>query len=122
MAQVEFYMNTQDKIDFVNYVISVGFSLVPSIHYPQKKYHVINKTEDYLPYSKQHMTFSLIHKTYNSCPLELRPIEKNGKKLFYIMPKNGGPVIEFYHHFDRKINNKQHIGAASLSYYSNYCN
>ena len=38
------------------------------------------------------------------------------------MPKNGGPVIEFYHHFDRKINNKQHIGAASLSYYSNYWN
>jgi hypothetical protein len=59
----------------------------------------------YLEFRAKTRLFFVSHPSFVVVPLELRGLVKGRKEVFFIMQKNGGPVIDFFSSLEIQENN-----------------
>jgi hypothetical protein len=96
MAQLDFYLSRQDKIELVEFLFAKGAKLIPSVDYPTEGYIELHTHIEYEEYVDKNVLMHIIHPSYTSIKLQMDFFEKRGKKVFYICQRHGGPTIDFY--------------------------
>ena len=120
MAQLDFYLSTEDKIDLMSFIFSEGGYIVPDINYEKPTYNLVKDLEGYSPFVEQNILFFIVHDSYLREPLSVRSISKDGKELFYIPQRNDGPTIDFYSSGRIEKGGEDFIGSGNISHYSTY--
>lgn len=120
MAQLDFYLDAKDKIDLMSFVFGEGGYIVPALHYDRPEYSVIKSVDEYLPYVNKNLLLFIAHESYSKEPLTLEKVNKEGKEIFYIPQRVGGPTIDFYSPGVIEENSVQFIGQGNISYYTSY--
>lgn len=97
MPEVDFYFSEGDFVALSEVIFAGGMVAVPDCDYPTSQYSMIKSLKSFLTAAKSCHQFFLLHEAYNSCPLDMREtVGNNGKRFYYIMPRNGGPTIHVY--------------------------
>lgn len=95
MAGIQLYQTEQDETLLVEAALSQGCWLTPDINYETSQVIEIRSIEEFIEIRPTERHFFILHNTFLRMPLCLREIEKNGKKVFYVSPSEGGPFLEF---------------------------
>ena len=122
MAQLDFYLDKEDKIDLMSLVFSEGGYIIPDLNYSEPAYQLIKDIEGYKSFVDDNILFFIIHESYLKEPLTFRCINKNGHDVYYIPQKSNGPTIDFYSPGLIQKDNTRFIGAGNVSHYSVYFN
>jgi hypothetical protein len=120
MAQLDFYLNGNDKNSLVSYVLSEGGYLVPDINYNGPKFNVIDNLEDYQLHVNQNRLLFILHNSYSKQSLTWRKIQKENKTVYYIPQRVGGPTIDFYSPGLIEKDGQHYIGPGNVSHYPSY--
>lgn len=120
MAQLNFYLGEEDKINLMSFIFSEGGYIIPALQYDKSNYTVIKSTEDYLPFVNKSVLLFIVHESYFQEPLAWDTIKKEGRELFYIPQRTGGPTIDFYSPGIIDKDGIRFIGQGSISYYASY--
>jgi len=118
MGQLDFFLKKTEKIDFIEFAISKGCKIIPDINYSSDSYIVLETSKDFAECNETSQFF-LINDKYTLFPMEMRPIEKNGLRVYYISQRQGGPAINFYSPNTIEDSNGM-IGHGHIAYYPFY--
>lgn len=120
MAQLDFYLDEKDKLDFMSFVFSEGGYIIPALHYEKRTYTVVSSIDEYRSFVNRSILFFIVHESYFKEPLTWETINKEGTELFYIPQRIGGPTIDFYSPGIIDRNGVRLIGQGNISYYTSY--
>lgn len=117
MAQMDFYLSRQDKIELVEFLFLKGAKLVPSLHYPTEGYIELSTLDEYEKHVDENILIHITHPSFTTRRLEMDFFEKDGKRVFYICQRYGGPTIDFYSPGKIIENGISFIGPGFISIY-----
>lgn len=120
MPELGFVLSASEETNVLKLVFDQGGWLVPDLNYTIPQYVTIGSYETYLDYRKQTRLFFILHPSYLKSPLDLHSIEKDGRTVYFIMQRNGGPTIDFLSCVEYKEKGKAYISTGSLSHYPTY--
>jgi hypothetical protein len=118
MAQLDFYFNKNEKRNLLDFFFKNDFKLIPDNHYLTENYLILNSLHDAEPFLEKNVVFHLIHDSFSKNNLLLRKIEKQGKEIYYILPKYGGPTLDSY--LNGIAETKGIYSTNFIAYYSKY--
>jgi hypothetical protein len=122
MPQLDFYLDEDDKLDFMSFVFSEGGYIIPALNYDKPIYTVIKSSDQYRPFVNRSILFFIVHDSYFKYPLTWETVNKEGKEVFYIPQRTGGPTIDFYSPGLIDGTGVRIIGQGNISYYPSYQN
>lgn len=96
MAQLDFFLCKDEKLELIEFCLENGCSLVPDFKYGTNIYTTLTSAAEYLDYYNKSLLFFIIHEDYTLYPLQMRAFEKDGMKKYFIDQRYGGPTIDFY--------------------------
>ncbi len=118
MAQLDFILNKEEQVEFMQFAISIGCKIIPDMHYNSANYLTIETIDGFLRYFGGGKFF-LINEIYSLFPLEMRWFEKEGERKFYITQRYGGPAIDFYSS-SLIESTESRVGTGFIAFYSSY--
>lgn len=121
MAEMDFYINDNERKKMFEFLISENFKLVPDMRYYLDKYDFVESPEDFLRYIENvTVRFFILSHKYSIYPLYLTQNRYMSEAAFYVNQRWGGPYIDLalYRGFadDAAIKCK----CTTLTYYSRY--
>lgn len=120
MPEINFYLDEGDKIDLMSFVFSEGGCIIPNLRYEKASFPLIKSIEEYKLYVNRSLLFFIVHDSYSRESLTWEKFNKEGKELFYIPQRYGGPTIDFYSPGKIEKDGIPFIGPGSVSYYPSY--
>jgi hypothetical protein len=122
MAEIDFFLDKHEEQIFLTQVFEEGFTLIPEISdYEGPIPKEINNLLGYYQFTKIARLFFLKHPAYSVYPVVMKKydarLNKNGH---YIMPRYGGPFIDYLS--SREIIANHSIMSGFLAYYPTYWN
>jgi hypothetical protein len=120
MAQLDFYLNEKDKAELASFIFSEGGYLIPNINYEKPEYFELKVLEDYIPYSSQNIVLFIAHNDFFKSSLTWESFTKDGKKLYYMPQRYGGPTVDLYSPGLIIRDGVKFIGPGNISFYSTY--
>lgn len=118
MAQLDFFLNLEERNKFLEFCFESGSFIIPDINYHEKEYIKIDSIS-MVNHSKPCNQYFIANAEFYKYPLEYSSFNKNEKTLFYIKQRYGGPTILFSSSLG-EIDNNNTIGPGSLSIYPFY--
>lgn len=118
--QLDFYLSKEDKMELVALLFSKGATLIPSLHYPSEEYIELHSLKAYEEHVDKNRLMHIVHPSFSNMKLEFDSFEKEGKKVFYILQRYGGPTIDFYSPGNIVKKGVEFIGPGFVSIYSYY--
>jgi hypothetical protein len=124
MPELGFYFVDSDTSDVVQSCFEDGAFLIPDLNYDESKYVEIRDMSDFknIRETRRSKLFHIVSSVYFECPLEMRPVMKEGVQKYFIAQKNGGPTIVLYCPSVFSKGGIEFIPPGSISYHSNYWN
>ncbi|MBB3057921.1 hypothetical protein [Mucilaginibacter gotjawali] len=119
MAEMNFFLNLNEREDFVKFCFDNAFTIIPDMQYEDNSYYVIKILGHYRKYMNECVRFFIISEKYKAYSLEMDNYEKDNKRIYYIMQRYGGPSIDFYTPFFAERNYNK-IGPGSIGIYPFY--
>lgn len=120
MPQLDFYLDEKDKIDLISFIFSEGGYIIPALNYETPAYSIIKSTDEYRSFVNRSNLFFIVHDSYFREPLTWETVNKEGKELFYIPQRVGGPTIDFYSPGIIDRDSTRFIGQGNISHYTSY--
>jgi len=120
MAHLDFYLDEKDKVNLMSFIFSKGGYIIPSLHYEKPTYTVITCSDEYHSFVNRSILFFVVHESYFKEPLTWETINKEGKEVFYIPQRTGGPTIDFYSPGIIDKDGTRFVGQGSISHYPSY--
>jgi hypothetical protein len=97
MAQVDFFLCIDEKIEIANMLFSSGLTMIPDIPYDSEEYITISSVEAYLQYASANILIFIIDSDKaNSNSMVFGSLEKNDKTSFFVRQRYGVPTIDYY--------------------------
>lgn len=118
--QADFYLSKEDKLGLAELIFSKGARLVPSLHYDSERYIELCSVKDYEEYVDRNILMHIIHPSFSKMNLEFDSFEKDGKKVFYLLQRYGGPTVDFYSSGKIFKDGVNYIGSGFISIFSYY--
>ncbi len=124
MPELGFYFDESDISDVVQRCFDEGAFLVSDRNYNEPRHDEINNLSEFKSYREAGgpNLFFIISYAYFDCPLEMRPMVKDGLQKYFISQKNGGPTIDLYCPRTFSKDGAEFIPACSISHHSTYWN
>ena len=122
MAELDLYLTKEDEPKIVGAALDLGCELIPDLHYPVAQFDRLSTLKDYERSRARTRSFFLLSDRFFQCPLELRPIEKHGKTVYYIFSRSGGPTIQFLGGGLSQEAGSKVISPGFISYHTTYEN
>ena len=121
MPELDVFLGSEEQRKIATHIISEGGALVPDLDYDTPEYQRLNSIEmfDQVKSSGASMFYVLLD-IVSTSPLEMRFSKEKGK--YYIMPRNGGPTIEFSCGAVFMKGGRQHIAQSFIAHYPTYWN
>jgi len=94
--QIDFILSEKERINVIQFALKNGCKIIPACHYSSEKYRIITDFDQYLQYSAEEPLLFMVNDKYSFYPLELDFFQRDGKKIWYINQRQGGPTIDFY--------------------------
>jgi hypothetical protein len=95
MPQINLYQTEVDELEFMKGALKEGCKIVPDCNYATPEIQILNTLEEFQCSRLSERHFFILHERFIRLPLQLRPISKDGKTVYYISPSQGGPFVEF---------------------------
>lgn len=120
MPEIEFYMNEQDEQRVTDFLLSSETWIVPDLRYKTAEYSVIRDLDTYLAVRRETMQFFVLHDDWITSPLEMHQYtwQHDGNKYYSVMPRNGGPTIDFEVCNRYEKRGRLYFASGSVSYYT----
>lgn len=96
MAQVDFFLCKEEKMNFAELLFKFGFWMIPDLHYRDNSYITISTLKEYESYASNNFLLFIVHPETFLYDLEMNSFEKEGSLYYYIQQRHGGPTIDFY--------------------------
>jgi hypothetical protein len=122
MPEIGIILAKREEISLIEHVFSQGSYLVPDLHYPNPEYVKIRSVDDFLHYRQETRLYFMLHENYAISPLEMRQIEKDGKKSYFIMQRNGGPSIDLFMTAEFVVDDTTKVAPGFVAYYPTFWN
>ncbi len=122
MAELDLYLTEEDELEIVAAALDLECELIPDSHYPTAQFDRLSTLKEYERARARTRSFFFLSDRFFQCPLELRPIEKHGKTVYYIFSRSGGPTIQFLGGGLSQEGGSKVIGPGFISYHTTYEN
>jgi hypothetical protein len=122
MAELGFILSKMEEGLLVQDVLDMGAWLVPDIHYQTPELARITMLGDYERFRKVTRLFFILHPSYLRVPLDVREASKEGKSVYFIMQRNGGPTIDFLSSVEFSEGGEHRIKPGFIAHYSTFWN
>jgi len=122
MADLNFYLNNNEKIELLKQLYDVGCKIVPDLAYEYSECIILNNLEECLRFIDLNDTNLLfvLHSKFSILPFILDPIKKDNKTIYSIRQHYGGPSLSLFFTGIYEKDNTTFLGHGFLSYYSYY--
>jgi len=120
MPAIDFFSDKEDERFLLETLLDLGVKFVPDLHYEGQKISTLDSYDSVLQGRERERHFFLIHPEFTAEPLEVREIAKEGKKEYFIMPKNGGPALDLLLDTEVPDSTPPTLAPGSLSYYRTF--
>jgi hypothetical protein len=64
MLQMDFFLNEEERIDFVKFVLDKGCQIIPNLHFDDIQYPIITDYKGYINHCMNIPLMFIIHKSY----------------------------------------------------------
>lgn len=120
--EMDIVLSRQEEAEVVKLALRLKAWLVPDMNYPVPRPLQIRSYSDYEKYRGQERLFFILHASFMVTPLEMHEIEKEGRTVYYIVQKNGGPTIDFLSSVEYEEDGKSYVGSGFLAYHGTFWN
>lgn len=120
MPQIDFFLSQEDERWLVDSCLRQGLQLIPSLTYSSRDYEVLDSTGEVLRARDKARLFFLSLPGVSQ-QLEMREHDSGPKAgQFFIMQRNGGPVIDLFFPTYSRTDVGDQIAAGFLGYHKTY--
>jgi hypothetical protein len=95
MAELGLYFTEEDELIIVAAALEMDCKIIPDVNYSLAQYDSLGSAEEYKRYRSRARLFFFLSEEFFRCPLEMRKMDKEGKTVYYISQRSGGPTIYF---------------------------
>jgi hypothetical protein len=120
MPQIDLYLDSGDERMLIAWLIDSGARLIPDLHYASRHYVVCSSLEQVLGHRSQTRSFFVVRNDFSLIPLELVENRSEGKRWYFIMPRNGGPAITLLLGGEFMKDGFEFIRPGNINFYRNY--
>ena len=122
MAELGLILSKNEESRLVERALHAGCWLLPDVHYEAPQPTRISKIEEFDQWRKSTGLFFIQHPSFVKTPVEMTEIEKDGKKVFFIMQRNGGPTIDFMTAAEFEEGGRAKINPGFLAHHKSFWN
>ncbi|MFD2938501.1 hypothetical protein [Flavobacterium notoginsengisoli] len=121
MAQFEFYINDNDRIKLVNFILSKRTNIIPDLLYESKKYRILEDTEDFNNCMKNRdIRYFLLDSSYASEDLNFLEVLIENKTKYKISQRVGGPYLDLVFYLGHAEDSTIPYKRSELDFYSKF--
>lgn len=123
MAEFDFILNSEDQRRLVEFVVNCEVEFVPALGYSKPAYDILTSVDDIIDLTfsrKLRGPFFILSKDFSKYPLKMGSFEKEGKNIYFIYQRHGGPYLDFSPSFQRMYLDPPILTAGSIGYYPKY--
>lgn len=121
VAEIDLFLGKSDQHSLASLWLAEGAVFVPDIDYESPQYSKISCIEDYEKSRAAGVSvFYILSDAYERTPLGLRFLD--AKSRYFIMPRNGGPSIDFSCGVTYLKEGAWYMAQSTLAYYATYWN
>ena len=122
MPELGFVLTKQEEEGVIRHALSRGAWLVPDIDYKTSEPTRITTYEEYEECRKSTRLFFILHPSFSDTPLEMRETVKDRRQVFFVMPRNGGPSVEFLSSVEFSESGRAKINPGFIAHHKTYWN
>jgi len=93
MPETGFVLAEPDELLLAKAILDMGAVLVPDLDYPTDEHARIGDIHSFVAHRSLTRLFFVLHPSFQEASLEMREILKDGKQVWYVEQRNGGPAI-----------------------------
>jgi hypothetical protein len=120
MAQIDFSICDFEIDALVEFIFSTGSTLAYNLDYDNPHEKTAKTLNEFIGINIRKGLFFIRNNTFSREPLSFRGIEKNGKRIFFIEQKVGGPTLELFLTQEYCEDGVEFIASSFLSHYPYY--
>ena len=122
MPEMKLFMTEKDELELIRFVLGQECWLIPDIDYDSPRHQNISTERQFRDYRKRARLFFIVRDDILKSPLEMRRISKDGRTVFYIGQRRGGPTIDFLTSGTFIEKDQRFIRPGSLGHHPTYWN
>jgi hypothetical protein len=126
MPQLDVFFDESDTTELIRKLLERSCYLVPDLNfpYPSADEWIIHNVDEYLRCRAQtpEGLFFALSPEYSVSPLEFREIQKEGRKVFYISQKTGGPTLDLFLSKSFDKGGKRYLSSGFIGYHPEFWN
>lgn len=122
MAELGFILSKEEEEGLVVRALDASAWLVPDIDHQAPEPLRVTTLREYEECRKSTRMFFIQHPSYVKGPLEMREALKDGKRVFFVMQRNGGPAIEFMSSVEFAEGGRAKINPGFLGHHKTFWN
>ena len=122
MAEIEFFATWEEIGDLAQWLLDRQCEFIPDLHYESSSFDRIADLTKLRSLAKSTPGFYIVRDDLIESPLKLREVSTAEKHFFYIDARTGGPTLDLYWGRQFAEDERPHLSATELSYYSWYLN
>ena len=120
MAEIEFFATEEEIGHMVRWLLDRQCELIPDWHYESGQAIRLTELGEIQSVAEATPHFYVIREDLVESPVNIREVTTADKHFFYIDPRTGGPMLQFFwgRHFEK--DGQRHLSATWLSVYNWY--
>jgi hypothetical protein len=105
MPQLDVYFGEEDLKRLIAMFFEMGSTVVPDLTSERPEYVEITNIESFNESRGSHSAalYFVLNKNWNVAPLTFGDFEKDGKRMFFIRQRSGGPTLDIFAPYETKI-------------------
>src|ERR1700759_1751064 len=96
MAQVDFYLCKDEKLELAEKIFEMGLKVIAARHYESPRPSYVLNVEDFIPYATSNTLMFIVNAGLNNESIVFDSFLKNGKQVFYIRQRYGFVSVDLY--------------------------
>lgn len=120
MPEIHLFTDYEDDVKIVEALLARRCRLVPDLKYHSVGYDEIRTVEAFLRAREEARQFFILRDDFSRLPLEIVSNQSSRESFLYIMPRNGGPALDFLCGGSFHKDAVELVSPAELHYYPTY--
>ncbi len=121
MAQFNFYINDNDRIKLIDFILSKRTKIIPDLLYESKKYRILEDVEDFNECMKnKDIRYFLLDYIYTSEDLDFLEIVIKNNTRYKISQRVGGPYLDLVFYLGYAEDSTIPYKRSELDFYSRF--
>jgi len=122
MPELGFILGKEEEARIIQCALNHGAWIVPDIGHESAEPLRVSTYAEYEVVRKSTRLFFIMHESYYMVPLEMIETVRDGRRVFTVMQRNGGPSIEFLSSVEFCENGQLKINPGFLAHHNTFWN